>query len=315
MTDAVEPAANPAGDTPPSDARNILISGGSGFIGTELTTQLRRAGHTVTLLVRHPTRNADERMWDPDAGWLNPEVIERADAVINLSGASISKLPWTLSYKRTILESRVNATTTLAAAIAKAKNPPAVFLSGSAVGYYGDRPGEVLTEQSGIGEGFLPKVVDAWERASRLASPASRVVNVRTGVVLGQGGLTGTLKLIAKLGGAGPLGSGTQHWPWISLYDEAAGIRHLLSSELEGPVNLAGPTPATAADVMRTIAEQVHRPYWLPAPAWAIKGILADAGRELILSDQNQSPQLLLDDGFVFRDVDLEQTVEKALAG
>ncbi|RFA09507.1 TIGR01777 family protein [Subtercola boreus] len=294
---------------------HILISGGSGFIGTELTTQLRDAGHTVVRLVRHPTRAADERMWDPDARWLNQETVEHADAVINLSGASISRLPWTLSYKRTILDSRVNATTTLAAAIARAENPPAVFLSGSAVGYYGDRPGEVLTEQSAMGEGFLPKVVDAWERASQIALPATRVVNFRTGVVLGPGGLTKTLSLIARLGGAGPLGSGAQHWPWISLYDEAAGIRHLLESKLSGAVNLAAPTPATAAEVMRAIAEQVHRPYWLPAPAWAIKGILADAGRELILSDQNESSELIASDGFTFRDTDLRQTVAKALAG
>ncbi|RFA11852.1 TIGR01777 family protein [Subtercola boreus] len=294
---------------------DILISGGSGFIGTELTRQLRQSGHEVVRLVRHPTRNADERMWDPDALWLNPEAVERADAVINLSGASISRLPWTLAYKRVILESRVNATSTLATAITRAEKPPTVFLSGSAVGYYGDRPGEVLTEQSPIGSGFLPKVVDAWERASQVAAPVTRVVNFRTGVVLGAGGLTNTLKLIARLGGAGPLGSGTQHWPWISLHDEAAGIRHLLDSTLSGPVNLAAPQPATAAEVMRTIAEQVHRPYWLPAPAWAIKGILADAGRELILSDQNESSELIVSDGFAFTDTDLGETVAKALAG
>ncbi|GGF24737.1 TIGR01777 family oxidoreductase [Subtercola lobariae] len=292
---------------------SILLAGGSGFIGTELTSQLRAQGHRVVVLVRHPTHHPDERMWDPDAGWLNPETVERADAVINLSGASISRLPWTLAYKRTILESRVNATTTLASAILKAEKPPTVFLSGSAVGYYGDRPGELLTEQSGIGEGFLPKVVDAWERASRIAAPVTRVTNFRTGVVIGNGGLVNTLKLIAKLGGAGPLGSGSQHWPWISLYDEAAGIRHLLGSELSGPVNLSGPNPATAADVMKTIARLEHRPYWLPAPSWAIKGALADAGRELILADQNQSSQLLAADGFDFRDTSLDETLEQAL--
>ncbi|CAN5371913.1 TIGR01777 family oxidoreductase [soil metagenome] len=297
-----------------TDTRTVLISGGSGFIGTELTKQLRSAGHVVVHLVRHPTHNLGERMWDPDAGWLNPEAIERADAVINLSGASISRLPWTLAYKRTILESRVNATTTLATAIVKAKNPPAVFLSGSAVGYYGNRPGEILTEQSGIGTGFLPKVVDAWEAASRAAEPATRVANFRTGVVLGPGGLVSTLKHIAQVGGAGPLGPGTQHWPWISLRDEAAAIAHLLTSELSGPVNLAAPSPATAAEVMRTIAEHVHRPYWLPAPAWTITAVLADAGRELILSDQNESSQLLVSDGFTFRDTSLGETLDAALA-
>jgi uncharacterized protein (TIGR01777 family) len=296
-----------------TDAQTVLIAGGSGFIGTELISQLREHGHRVVVLVRHATHHPDERMWDPDAGWLNPETIERADAVINLSGASISRLPWTLSYKRTILESRVNATTTLATAIRKASKPPAVFLSGSAVGFYGDRPGEVLTEQSSVGDGFLPKVVDAWESASREVSPATRVTNFRTGVVIGNGGLVNTLKLITKLGGAGPLGSGAQHWPWISLYDEAAGIRHLLDSSLSGPVNLCAPNRATAGDVMKTIARLEHRPYWLPAPSWAIKGALADAGRELILADQNQSSQLLAADGFDFRDTSLDETLEQAL--
>src|ERR1700712_1696835 len=216
-----------------TEPQTVLIAGGSGFIGTELTSQLREHGHRVVLLVRHASHGTDERMWDPDAGWLNPETVERADAVINLSGASISRLPWTLAYKRTILESRVNATNTLARAILKAKTPPSVFLSGSAVGFYGDRPAEVLTEPSSIA-----------------ASPGARVANFRTGVVIGNGGLVNTLKLIAKVGGAGPLGSGAQHWPWISLYDEAAGIRHLLGSELAGPVNLSAPNPATAADVM-----------------------------------------------------------------
>ncbi|TIH39922.1 TIGR01777 family oxidoreductase [Subtercola vilae] len=294
--------------------KTVLISGGSGFIGTELTRQLVADGYRVVHLVRHPTRNPNERMWDPDAGWLNSETVERSDAVVNLSGASISRLPWTLAYKRTILESRVNATNTLARVIAKAKNPPEVFLSGSAVGFYGDRPGEILTEQSSVGTGFLPKVVDAWERASRIASPASRVVNFRTGVVLGQGGIVSTLSTIAKLGGAGPLGSGRQHWPWISLHDEAAAIRHLITSQLSGPVNLAAPISATAAEIMREIAHRVHRPYWLPAPRWAITTALADAGRELILADQNQSSELLAADGFSFADTDLGATLDQALA-
>ncbi|QWT23480.1 TIGR01777 family oxidoreductase [Subtercola sp. PAMC28395] len=297
-----------------TDTHTVLIAGGSGFIGTEVSRQLRSSGHVVVNLVRHPTHHPDERMWDPDAGWLNPETIERADAVINLSGASISRLPWTLAYKRVILESRVNATSTLASAITKAKNPPTVFLSGSAVGYYGNRPGELLTEASPIGEGFLPKVVDAWEAASRLAEPATKVTNFRTGVVIGKGGLVATLRRIALLGGAGPLGTGEQHWPWISLHDEAAAIVHLLGSDLTGPVNLAAPTPATASEVMRAIAELVHRPYWLPAPAWAIKGALADAGRELILSDQNESSQLIVADGFTFRDTSLDDTLAAALA-
>jgi uncharacterized protein (TIGR01777 family) len=294
-----------------SGARTILIGGGSGFIGTELARQLRADGHTVLILVRRPARTPTERSWDPEARWIPNAVVEGADAVVNLSGASISRLPWTLPYKREILQSRVLATGTLSDAILRAENPPEVFLSGSAVGFYGDRPGEVLTEASPLGTGFLAKVTDAWERAAAPAAERTRVVTARTGLVVGKGG--GALKplaLLAKLGLAGPVGSGEQIWPWISLYDEAAALRHLLFSDLEGPVNLAGPRPAPAAEVVRTLADDLHRPYWLPAPAWALRTALADAGRDLLLADQNVSSQKLQFNGFTFRD----QTIGDALA-
>ncbi|MFB2555909.1 TIGR01777 family oxidoreductase [Herbiconiux liangxiaofengii] len=292
-------------------SRTVLIAGGSGFIGTELARQLRADGHTALILVRRPARTTTERAWDPEARWIPSAVIEGVDAVVNLSGASISRLPWTLQYKREILQSRVLATSTLSDAILRADNPPEVFLSGSAVGFYGDRPGEVLTETSPLGTGFLAKVTDAWERAAAPAAARTRVVTARTGLVVGKGG--GALKplnLLAKLGLAGPIGSGEQIWPWISLHDEAAALRHLLFSELDGPVNLAGPQPATAAEVVRTLAEDLHRPYWLPVPAWALKTALADAGRDLLLADQHVSSQKLLFDGFVFRD----QNVDEALS-
>nr|WP_254069238.1 TIGR01777 family oxidoreductase [Herbiconiux sp. VKM Ac-2851] len=288
-----------------------MIAGGSGFIGTELTRQLRAEGHTVLILVRRPARTPTERSWDPEARWIPSAVVEGADAIVNLSGASISKLPWTLPYKREILQSRVLATSTLADAIARAENPPSVFISGSAVGFYGDRPGETLTEASPLGTGFLAKVTDAWERAAAPAAARTRLVTARTGLVVGKGG--GALKpltLLAKLGLAGPVGSGEQIWPWISLYDEAAALRYLLTSDLSGPVNLVGPRPAPASEVVRTLAEDLHRPYWLPAPAWALKAALADAGRDLLLADQDVSAQKLLFNGFTFRD----GTIEAALS-
>ncbi|NQX33911.1 TIGR01777 family oxidoreductase [Herbiconiux sp. VKM Ac-2851] len=294
-----------------SAAQTVLIAGGSGFIGTELTRQLRAEGHTVLILVRRPARTPTERSWDPEARWIPSAVVEGADAIVNLSGASISKLPWTLPYKREILQSRVLATSTLADAIARAENPPSVFISGSAVGFYGDRPGETLTEASPLGTGFLAKVTDAWERAAAPAAARTRLVTARTGLVVGKGG--GALKpltLLAKLGLAGPVGSGEQIWPWISLYDEAAALRYLLTSDLSGPVNLVGPRPAPASEVVRTLAEDLHRPYWLPAPAWALKAALADAGRDLLLADQDVSAQKLLFNGFTFRD----GTIEAALS-
>jgi uncharacterized protein (TIGR01777 family) len=294
-----------------SGAQTVLIAGGSGFIGTELTRQLRAEGHTVLILVRRPARTPTERSWDPEARWIPSAVVEGVDAIVNLSGASISKLPWTLPYKREILQSRVLATSTLVDAIARAENPPSVFISGSAVGFYGDRPGETLTEASPLGTGFLAKVTDAWERAAAPAAARTRLVTARTGLVVGKGG--GALKpltLLAKLGLAGPVGSGEQIWPWISLYDEAAALRYLLTSDLSGPVNLVGPRPAPASEVVRTLAEDLHRPYWLPAPAWALKAALADAGRDLLLADQDVSAQKLLFNGFTFRD----GTIEAALS-
>ncbi|QJU53719.1 TIGR01777 family oxidoreductase [Herbiconiux sp. KACC 21604] len=293
-------------------SKTVLIAGASGFIGTELTHQLEDAGHTVLRLVRRPARTALERTWDPEARWIKTVHLDDADAVVNLSGASISRLPWTFQYKKEILQSRIAATTTLTEAILRSENPPEVFVSGSAVGFYGDRPGELLTESSPMGTGFLAKVAAAWERAAEPARARTRLVTARTGIVVGQGG--GALKplaLLTKLGLAGPLGDGTQIWPWISLHDEAAAIRHLLfGTEVAGPVDLVGPQPVSAGEIARKLAERLHRPYWLPAPAWAIKAALADAGRDLLLSNQNVSAQKLVASGFGFR----EQTIDEALA-
>ncbi|WP_378146715.1 TIGR01777 family oxidoreductase [Cnuibacter sp. UC19_7] len=292
------------------DAQTVLIAGGSGVIGTELARQLREAGHTALVLVRRPAQTPFERSWDPEARWLRVGILDGVDAVVNLSGASISRLPWTLQYKREILQSRIGATATLVDAMAKAETPPRVFISGSAVGYYGDRPGEILTEESAPGDGFLAKVCVAWERAAAPASAHSRVVYARTGLVLGEQGALKPIRMLAKLGLAGPLGDGRQHWPWISLFDEAAALRHLIETEVAGPMNLVAPGPVPAGEIIREVAEDLGRPYWLPAPAWAIKLGLADAGRELLLADQDVSSARLTESGFEFRDT----TVPEALA-
>lgn len=283
-------------------SRTIVISGASGYIGRELTAQLRGAGHGVIRLVRGPARSVDERSWDPYSGGLDPETVGEADAVINLSGASLARLPWTHPYKRTILESRRSATRTLVRAIVSAASPPEVLVSGSAVGFYGDRPGETLSEDSGPGEGFLARVVDTWESEALPATAVTRVALARSGVVIGNGGATKPIMLLARLGLAGPIGGGEQHWPWISLHDEAAALAHLATASMAtGPVNLTGPTPATAGELVRRIAERLHRPYWLPVPEWAISAALATAGRDLLLSDQVVVPSVLSANGFQFR--------------
>lgn len=288
----------------------VLVAGASGLIGTELVRRLRAEGHDVLRLVRREPRSQDERAWAPSARMIDVGLLDEADAVVNLAGASLNRLPWTPAHRRRILASRLEATGTLADGMRQTSSPPAVFVSGSAVGYYGDRPGQTLTESSAKGTGFLSDVVDAWERAAHLAPQATRVVTVRTGVVIGRGGAMAPLLPLARAGLVGPIAGGRQHWPWVSLRDEAAAIAHLLTSTLSGPVNVVGPEPATAADVLRALTAAVHRPYGLPLPRAAVSLWLGEAGRELLLADQRVLPQRLLDDGFVFRDA----TVQDAMA-
>ena len=287
----------------------ILIAGASGLIGSELRSQLEADGHELLRLVRRERRASDEYRWYPAAGVIDPGLVASADAVINLSGASTGRLPWTPGYKREILRSRIDATRTLAEAINSSEKPPATFLSASAVGYYGDRPGEELLEDATKGEGFLSDVVDAWEQASRLAAHATRVVNVRTGLVVGDGGAFTPLGLLTRIGLGATLGTGAQFWPWISLHDEAAAIRHLLTSELSGPVNLAGPVPASAKLVTTTLADAMHRPHLFTIPEPVVQLALREPGRELLLPSQKVVPQALVADGFEFR----HSTVDAAI--
>jgi hypothetical protein len=288
----------------------VLIGGASGMIGRELSAQLETAGHDVLKLVRHQPKVVGEYHWVPSSRMIDFTLLDRADAVVNLSGASISRLPWTKGYQRQILASRLEATQTLTDAMRMASNPPKVFVSGSAVGFYGDRPGQTLTETAIKGTGFLSDVVESWETAAHLAPEKTRVVTLRTGLVIGRGGALKPLLPLGRLGLLGPIGGGGQHWPWVSLRDEAAAIVHLIeASKLSGPVNVAGPTPTTADAVLRALAKAVHRPYGLPVPEKLIELTLREAGRDLLLSSQKVVPQKLLADGFAFA----EQTVQDAM--
>ena len=278
----------------------VLISGASGLIGSELTRQLEAAGHTVLRLVRRPPRSRAEFRWDPATLTLDPAVLDGVDAVINLAGASIGRLPWTKTYRRQIMESRVQATRTLTDAMRRSATPPTVLLNASAVGIYGNRPGEELTEASAPGSDFLATVVTTWEAEARLAPESTRVVMLRTGLVLAKGGALKPLMPIVRLGLGGPLGRGSQMWPWVSLHDEAAAIVHLLTSELSGPVNLTGPTPATANDVIRAVAAALRRPFFVPVPEFVLTLALQDAARQLLLADQRVSSAKLEADGFRF---------------
>ncbi|GAB3617940.1 TIGR01777 family oxidoreductase [Okibacterium endophyticum] len=292
----------------------VVIAGASGLIGGHLTERLRARGDTVVRLVRRPPRGDDEAAWQPAEHRLDPAVVDGADAVVNLSGASIGRLPWTRGYRREIRASRVAATSTLVEAIHAVPTPPQVFVSASAAGFYGSRPGEILTEQSAAGTGFLSNVCAQWEWEARRAADVTRVVIARSGINIARGGVLDPLILLTRLGVSGPLAGGRQYWPWISVYDEAAALVHLIDSDLEGPVNLVGPHPSTANRLMTHLAYRLHRPFVVPAPGWAIEGLLADAGRDLLLSSQRLVAAKLLASGFQFEHTDVEQAIDAALA-
>ena len=292
---------------------HVLVSGASGLIGTELCRQLREDGHEVHSLVRRQPSDAHEYNWAPTARILDSSLIDSADAVINLSGAPLGRLPWTPGYKKELLHSRVQSTRALTEAMNMAARPPEVFLNASAVGFYGDRPGERLTEQSGKGSGFLSDLVDSWEQAAQIRPAKTRLVTFRTGIVIGRSGAMAPLMALTRLGLGARLATGGDVWPWISLYDEAAAIRHLLTSTLSGAVNLAGPTPATSDRITRYLAKRMHRWYDLAVPEWAIRLAMQEAGPDLLLSSQKVLPLKLQEDGFVFHDKTVEQAIDAML--
>ena len=293
----------------------ILLIGASGLIGSA-TASLARRAHEVRTLVRRDPVDATEHRWDPASGSAPAEPIAWADAVISLSGASLSHLPWTARYRDEILRSRVQATSTLARAIAESDAPPDAWVSASAVGIYGDRPGSELDEDAGRGSGFLADVVSAWEEATRPAETRTRVVHARTGLVLAAGGALAPLMLTTRLGLGATVGDGTQHWPWIALEDEARALLHLATeSTLDGAVNLVAPASSTSSEVTRALARAMHRPHLVRLPTFALRAGMGTAAEELLLADQRAVPERLLQDGFVFRCTTVDAAIAAALSG
>ncbi|RLP68106.1 TIGR01777 family protein [Mycetocola reblochoni] len=279
---------------------HVLIAGGTGLIGTALSARLHADGHRVSLLRRGDADGPGPR-WDPASGTIDPSALDGVDAVVNLSGASISTIPWTPGRRRRILDSRVAATRTLVAAMHRAATPPAVFVSGSASGYYGSRPGERLDESSTAGTGFLADVCRRWEEQAVRAPSATRTVLARTGVVVHPDAVLRPLIALTKAGVAGPLGRGTQHWPWVSLDDEVAALAFAVTTDaLHGPLNITGPTPARADDIMFHLARRLDRPYLLRAPRFALRAALGEAADDLLLSDQLIASDALVSAGFAF---------------
>lgn len=283
--------------------QRIVLSGASGLIGDALDRALRERGTEVHRLVRRDPRNAFEHRWNPELAQLDAEVLARADAVISLNGANVGHLPWTKSYRERLRSSRLQSTRTLANALRDlGERAPGTWLSGSAVGFYGNRPGEALDEESSAGDTFLARLCVEWEAEARAVSDALRVVLLRTAPVIHPEGVLRPMIALTKLGLAGPLGHGTQMWPWISLIDEVRGILHSLDRGLVGPVNLTGPTPASANDIGRELAAQMHRPFLIPAPKFALDLALSrDATESLLTADAAVRPEALLGSGFEFQ--------------
>jgi uncharacterized protein (TIGR01777 family) len=294
----------------------ILITGASGLIGQALSQELIARGHTTVAAVRRAPRRNDEVQWDPQSGVMSPDAFQGVDAVVHLAGAGIGDKRWTDSYKMEILESRTRGTRLLAETMASLEVKPSVFLSGSAIGIYGVRDDEELTEQSSIGSGFLADVCRDWEAAAAPATQAGiRTVLLRTGIVLSPKG--GALKKqlpLFKLGLGGKFGNGKQWQSWISITDEVNAITHLLTSSVSGPVNLTAPQPVTNTDFTRTLASVVSRPAIVPIPSFGPKLLLGgELANALLFTGQRVVPSVLSNDGFQFAHPTLESALRALL--
>ena len=293
----------------------ILISGGSGLIGSALSNRLSASGHTVVRLVRRPA-NAGELTWDPGAGTLDPAAFDSCDAVINLSGAGIGEKRWTEQYKAELLSSRVLATELLARTMAGLDRKPDVFLSGSAVGWYGDRGDERLDELSAPGADFLSDICRQWEAATAAAEKAGiRTVHLRTGIVLSaEGGALKKQLPLFRLGLGGRFGNGHQWQSWISIDDEVGAILHLLSTEVCGAVNLTAPNPVTNSEFASTLGGVLHRPAVVPVPTFGPKLLLGgELVDSLLLAGQRVLPTALQRSGYEFHHATLDVALRDVL--
>lgn len=294
--------------------QQIVISGASGLIGTALIASLRADGVEVTTLVRRAPRDPSEVQWSPAERDLDPDVLAGADAVVALGGASVGRLPWTPRYRRELVESRLTTTRTLATAIRTLRDDAPALVSASAVGYYGTAPGETLTEESRAGDTFLAQLCVRWEQEAERAGEHTRVALVRTAPIIHRRGVLKPLIQLTRFGVAGPIGPGTQIWPWISLEDEVRGIRHVIDARLSGPVNFTGPTRASANEIGRALAAKMGRPFWLPAPTWALRLALSRAAADsLLVSDADVRPAVLEGSGFEFSHKSAKAAVDAAL--
>jgi hypothetical protein len=294
--------------------KRVAITGSSGLIGGALRRHLLDRGDEVVRLVRRTPTAPDQVRWDPSRGRIEPEALYRVDAVVNLAGIGIGDRRWNAEHKREVERSRTDATGTVAQALVAhhARTGTAVRLvNASAVGYYGDRGDEVLTETSGPGQDFLSGVVTRWEGAARPAVEADLpVAFARSGLIMARdGGAFAKLVLLGRLGLGGPLGSGREWWPWITLADEVRALVHLVDHpELVGPFNLAAPGASRQKEIAAMIGRVLSRPAFLPVPRFALRAVIGEFA-DYVLASQHVEPAALLASGFTFDHPDLEGAV------
>lgn len=288
--------------------QRIAVTGASGLIGSSLVGYLKSQGHTVQRLVRRPAVSSEEITWDPIAGTVDMEALAGVDAVIHLAGAGVSDKRWTKKYKSEILNSRLLGTTTIAKAVAIVK--PQVFISASAIGWYGESGNRAVIESDRVGDDFLAAVCREWESAADLAGDV-RTVKLRTGLVLDPtGGALGKMLPIFRFGLGGKLSNGKQWWSWITLHDQIRAIAFLLENKVSGPVNLTSPNPVTNSEFTAGLARAMRRPALFPVPAIALKIVLGGFSAE-VLGSKKVMPQVLTEAGFTFDYPHISSALEK----
>ncbi|HEX3282322.1 MAG TPA: TIGR01777 family oxidoreductase [Pyrinomonadaceae bacterium] len=294
----------------------ILISGSHGLVGTSLMDSLISPDHDVYRLVRRYAESDSEIEWSPDRYSIALARLEGFDAVVHLAGESIAEGRWTEEKKKRIRESRVQGTRLLGDALANLTNPPKTFINASAIGYYGDRGDEVLTEKSGPGKDFLSEVCVEWEKATALATEKGiRVVNCRFGIILdAKGGALAKMLPPFRMGVGGKIGSGRQWMSWIALDDVIGGINFALANDsIRGPVNFVAPAPVTNSVFTKTLGKVLSRPTIFPIPAFGVRLMFGEMADALLLSSQRVESAVLQNSGYMFRYAQLEDALRHVL--